>query len=180
VPSYNVGSNPSAVYVTPDGNFLYVANSGSNTLSAFLICDNATPACPTPDGSLTAVTGSPFATGLSPIAMAASPAEPTSKFLYVVNQQSNQISEFKISGGTGALSANTSPTISTGLNPAAIALITSSKASTTGGTTDYVYVVNSGASTVSSYGFDSTVGLLSVATTTAVATGGQPSSVVGR
>jgi 6-phosphogluconolactonase (cycloisomerase 2 family) len=181
VPSYNVGLNPSSVFITPDGNFLYVANSGSNNISAFVICDNATPACPSPDGSLAAVKGSPFSAGLGPGAMIASPANPVSKFLFVVDQQSSQISEFKISAGTGVLATNTAPAISTGLNPVAITLELGGPAiAATGGTTEYVYVVNSGTSSISSYNYDSTVGGLGlISTSSEVTTNGQPSAVVG-
>ncbi|HUK24238.1 MAG TPA: beta-propeller fold lactonase family protein [Terriglobales bacterium] len=181
--SYNAGTNPSGVLVTPDGNFLYVANAGSNSVSAFVICDNPTPDCPVADGHLTEVAGSPFSTGLGPRAMAATADKPVSKFLYVMNWQSNQIAEFKIAAGTGVLSANTSATISTGLNPAGLTLLTSANpsanAATTGGTLDYIYAVNNGASTISAFSFDNTVGVLSIVGTSTVATGGQPTAVAG-
>ena len=88
-------------------------------------------------------------------------AAPSGKFLFVVDRLSNQISEYKIATGTGGPDANTQATISTGANPvwAAIRVGTTIDAAT-GGTTDYLYVAELGASSLSIYMFDSTVGTL--------------------
>jgi 6-phosphogluconolactonase len=173
-----VGTAPSGVDITPDGGFLYVANSGSSNVSAFAICNQIVTSCsvPTsPDGSLTPVAGSPFSAGLGPAAMVAAPS---GKFLFVVDRQSNQISEFKIATGTGVLSANTQASISTGSTPVAVAVrLGTTVVSATQGTTDYLYVTNFAASTMTSYSFDSTVGLLGLVSSTPVVTGGQPSAV---
>src|SRR5579872_2769702 len=70
VPFYDDGqTSPSGLAVTPNGGFLYVANAGanSNNISAYAICDNVVNSCATassPDGTLTAVAGSPFPSGL--------------------------------------------------------------------------------------------------------------------
>ena len=62
------------------------------------------------------------------------------KFLFVVNRQSNQISEYKIATGTGVLTANTQATISTGLNPVwATTRKGTTVVTTTGGITDFLY-----------------------------------------
>ena len=114
-PVVPVGTTPSAVGMTPDGGFLYVGNA--STVSAFAICNQVLTSCndPTsPDGSLTAVAGSPFSAGIGPVAIVASPS---GKFLFVVNRLSNQISEYKIATGTGVLTPNTQSQISTGANP---------------------------------------------------------------
>jgi len=182
----NVGTNPSGLSIVeapnsnrPQGEFLYVANAGSNNLSAFAICDAVTVSCPNPnqpDGSLTEVTDSPFAAGLGPLAMVASP---DGQFLFVVNSQSNQISQFKVSLGTGSLVPNTQATISTGGNPVAIALrVGSTLISDTNGTEDFLFVTNRGGATIFSYSFDSTLGNLTEITPTA--TLGQPSAVVAK
>jgi DNA-binding beta-propeller fold protein YncE len=173
-----VGTAPSGMAITPDGGFLYLANSGSSNVSAFAICNQVVTSCsvPTsPDGSLTPVAGSPFSAGLGPAAMVAAPS---GKFLFVVDRQSNQISEFKIATGTGVLSANTQASISTGSTPAGVAVrLGTTVVAATQGTTDYLYVTNLAASTMTSYSFDSTVGLLGLVSSTPVVTGGQPSAV---
>jgi 6-phosphogluconolactonase (cycloisomerase 2 family) len=179
IQNYTVGTDPIGLAVTPDGGFLYAANSGpnSNSVSAFAICNQVVTSCtnPTqPDGTLTPVSGSPFAAGLGPVAMV---MEPTGKFLFVADQQSNQISEFKISTGTGVLAPNSQTTISTGANPAWLAFRAgTSTIATTSGTLDFLYVANLGSSTISVFSFDSTVGVLGQVRAP-VSTGGQPSAI---
>jgi 6-phosphogluconolactonase (cycloisomerase 2 family) len=56
-----VGNSPRSLTVDPSGNFLLVANSGSNNVSVFAI--NQT------NGGLAAVSGSPFATGKKPVSI---------------------------------------------------------------------------------------------------------------
>ncbi len=61
---YAAGMQPSAVVVDPTSLFVYAANSNDNTVSAYPL-DPKT-------GSLTPQSGSPFGTGLIPVAMAIS------------------------------------------------------------------------------------------------------------
>jgi len=180
--SYNTGTTPLGTLITPNGGFLYVANSGSSNVSGYAICDTVLTSCSNPnqpDGTLTEVTGppnSPFSAGLGPFTMAATA---DSKFLFVVNAQGNQISQFKISTGTGVLTANSQPTISTGANPVSIAIRTGTTTiEATNGTKNFVYVANRGAATVSSYAFDSTVGTLIVLASTV--SDGQPTVVAAK
>jgi 6-phosphogluconolactonase len=172
----SVGTTPSALAITPNGGFLYVANS--STLSGFAICNQVVTSCndPTaPDGTLTALTGSPFSSGLGPVSIVAAPS---GKFLFVVDRLSNQVSEYKVATGTGVLTANTQATISTAANPvwAAIRAGTTTDA-TTGGTTNYLYVAELGASSISIYTFDSTVGTLGRVGPPITITGGQPAAL---
>lgn len=175
-PVVAVGTAPAAVGMTPDGGFLYVGNA--STVSAFAICNQVLTSCNdpnSPDGSLTVVGGSPFSAGIGPVAIVAAPS---GKFLFVVNRLSNQISEYKIATGTGVLTPNTQSSISTGATPvgATIRAGTATVAAT-GGTTDFLYVPNLGASSVSVYSFDSTLGTLGLVGGPVPATGGQPSAV---
>jgi 6-phosphogluconolactonase (cycloisomerase 2 family) len=171
-----VGTTPSTLAVTPDGGFLYVANA--STLSGFAICNQVVTNCsdPTsPDGTLTPIAGSPFPAGLAPVSIV--PA-PSGKFLFVVDRLSNQVSQYKIATGTGVLTANTQATIGTGANPVWATIrpgVTTVAA--TGGITDYLYVANLGASSISIYMFDSTVGLLGLVGAPMSITGGQPSAL---
>jgi 6-phosphogluconolactonase (cycloisomerase 2 family) len=174
-----VGTAPIGVAITPDGGFLYVTNSGanSNSVSAFAICNQVVTTCSSPnhpDGTLTAVFGSPFSSGLGPVAIV---IEPTGKFLFVADQQSDEISEFRISKGTGVLAANSQTTISTGANPSWLAFRAgTSTISATSGMLNFLYVANLGASTISVFSFDSTVGVLGQVNAP-VTTGGQPSAI---
>jgi 6-phosphogluconolactonase len=97
--SYPVGHSPEGIAIDPTGTYLYVSNSADGTVSAFVIS-------PT-DGTLTAVTNSPFTavTGAgvpsinTPTAVA---IDPSSQFLYVANGDAGTVTPFTIGTG-GAL-----------------------------------------------------------------------------
>ncbi len=172
---YPVGTSPSAIAVTPDGNFLYVANTGSNTVSAFAICANASLTCVTPDGSLTPVAGSPFPAGLGPVSIA---ADPSGMFLFVADEQSNQVTPYKVSTGTGVLTVLSPAAISTGTNPVSIAVRAGSGALLgDGGTTNYVYVANTGSASISTFSYDTTTGTLTLVGGPITTIGNQPSAL---
>lgn len=86
----STGNGPGAVLIVA-GKFLYSAND-VGTVSGFTI-DNTT-------GILTAMTGSPFAAGVSPSALA---ADPNGKFLYVANTGGGTVSAFSIDTTSGSL-----------------------------------------------------------------------------
>ena len=83
------------IAVSTLGNFLYVPNGNSSTISVFTI----NPVT----GLLTPVPGSPFPTGVTPdqIALAVTP---DNRFLYAANSRSGKISAFSITAN-GALSS---------------------------------------------------------------------------
>lgn len=128
--SYSTGTSPAAVAFSKcaggsavntnctasDGDNLFVANSGlSNNISIFSACIEVTPACPTANGALQEISGSPVAAnGLGPTSFI---IHPLLNFVYVVDTQSNQISQFKYSPATGALTALTPAAVSTGTAP---------------------------------------------------------------
>jgi 6-phosphogluconolactonase len=162
---YTAGTAPSSLAITPNGNTLYSTNSGSSNISAFTICDNASPSCTSPDGSLTPVAGSPFSAGLGPVYVAISS---TGNFAYVVDQTSNQLSGYKVGAGTGVLTATTPlATVSTGTHPSWVAISSGEQ---------FVYVANNGAASISTFTMDNTTGALTVVGTP-VTTGPQPSAI---
>ena len=181
---YTVGLAPSGLGMVPSGGFLYVTNSGSNNVSAFAICDKVVTSCADPnhpDGTLTAVTGSPFSAGLGPIAIA---ADPSFNFLYVLDKQSSEISEFSFAPGSGVLTALSSPSISTGLTPFSLVIIAGTTGSNVGNTltnpTDFVFVSNNGASTVSEFSLNTTSGVLTSVGQATTVSGGNPSAVAAQ
>jgi 6-phosphogluconolactonase (cycloisomerase 2 family) len=89
---FNAGSTPVAVLAEPSGKFLYVANSGSSTISAYRI-DNST-------GLLTPISGT-FTTGSSPDSLSVSN---DGKFLYAANKSAGTVSIFTINSN-GSLTA---------------------------------------------------------------------------
>jgi DNA-binding beta-propeller fold protein YncE len=76
---YAVGTGPTGVIVDPTGSYVYVANKGSNNISAFTLTAAS--------GQLTGIAGSPFASGgLLPIALV---NDNSKQFVAVINSGSN-------------------------------------------------------------------------------------------
>jgi len=76
---YAVGTGPTGVILDPTGTYVYVANKGSNNISAFTLTATS--------GKLTAISGSPFASGGQlPIAMI---NDNSKAFLAVINSGAN-------------------------------------------------------------------------------------------
>lgn len=99
-------SEPRSVAVNPAGTFLYVAERGSDQVSAFTI-DSTT-------GVLSAISGSPFSTGVG-IEPRSLVVHPNGSYLYVANQGSDDVSAFTINTD-GSLTPTSPATFSTGAN----------------------------------------------------------------
>lgn len=131
------GVQPQAMAITPDGQNLFIANSGDNTISAYSVNS---------DGTLKSAGTTP-SPGALPIALA---MDPTGKILFAAEENSGDIAVFTVSSTSltlvGAFPTQTvaSPVIS---NPTAIAV------SPTG---NFLYVTNSATNWVLGYSFDST------------------------
>ncbi|MEO7207813.1 MAG: beta-propeller fold lactonase family protein [Steroidobacteraceae bacterium] len=89
-------TNIAVTCTTNPPRFAYVANRGSNNVSAYTVDPNS--------GALTEVSGSPFATGLSATSVA---IDPSSSFVYGANGGSGSISAYVITAASGALTALT-------------------------------------------------------------------------
>src|SRR6266496_4193701 len=129
IAQYQTGANPAALAFSrcaggkvlnanctaSDGDNLFVANSGlSNNISIFAACIEVTPSCASPDGRLQAV-GSPVsASAIGPSSIVVSPQL---DFVYVVDTQSNEVSQFKYGPASGSLTSLSPATISTGSSP---------------------------------------------------------------
>ena len=139
------GAVPSAIALTPSGSALFVANSGSNSISSYSINSDATL---TPASATTP-------TGTTPMGLA---IDSGGKFLFVANQGSSSISVFSING-TGLTAVPGSPftTIPVGYSfengtlPSAVAVSNSGK---------FLYVANQLANFVSAFAINSTSGAL--------------------
>ena len=95
------GSGPKSITVDPSGKFVYVVNDDfediNGSISAYTIDGNS--------GALTAVMGSPFATGQGPASMT---IDPSGRFAYVNNEDDSpggDISGYTINATNGALTA---------------------------------------------------------------------------
>lgn len=94
--NFQAGTSPWSVTIDPSGKFAYVANNFNgalgNSISAYTINVGT--------GVLTAVAGSPFVAGVSPISVT---IDPTGKFAYAANYGSSDVSAYLINTSTGAL-----------------------------------------------------------------------------
>ena len=122
------------------GKFLLVANGPSNTVGVFAV----NPV----NGQLTAVSGSPFATGGGSDA-AKIAFHPSNQFVYVTSLN-GVVSAFGFNSTTGALTAVGSP-VATGASPWLMAIHPNGQ---------YLYVLNQGPSTISAYSINATTGAL--------------------
>jgi 6-phosphogluconolactonase (cycloisomerase 2 family) len=192
IASYNSGTNPAALAFSrcaggkalnstctaADADSLFVANSGvSNNINIFTACVQVTPVCSSANGTLQEISGSPVSTnGVAPVSVI---VDSQLNFVYVVNKQSNQISQYAYSPATGLLTALAPATISTGISPVS------------GGITsdgNFVIIPDSGASDLAVFKVDSTTsssgsaptGRLARATTSSITLSSQPSSAVVR
>jgi 6-phosphogluconolactonase (cycloisomerase 2 family) len=153
VPLFNTDQVPAGVAVDPCDRFVYVSDSLTNKVSAYMICTTVivpTP-CPKADGSLVEVSGSPFslagnANGPGPIAV-----DPYGNNVYVVGTLSNTLSGFKISAATGGLTAMTPAVVATGLEPRSI---------TIRGDDNWMFIANHNGATVSQYSIVPATGAL--------------------
>lgn len=87
--------NPRGLVLSPNGRYIYLTNQAAGTLSAFQVS-------PT-DGSLTAVSGSPFPGGASPVLLA---IEPTFGRLLIstdADAEGNQLRLYRVNPDSGAL-----------------------------------------------------------------------------
>ena len=100
-------STPSSVVVERTGNFVYVTNEFSNSVSGFTINLTAGPSF----GALTPIAGSPWATGTWPISVVAVPSS-NAPFIYVSNDGSNNVSGYSYDGTTGVLTPVTGSPLS--------------------------------------------------------------------
>jgi 6-phosphogluconolactonase (cycloisomerase 2 family) len=154
-------SLPSSVTVDPSGKFAYVVNRGSNDVSAFTIDLSINPTA----GALTPVLGSPFATGAIPRSVA---VDPSGRFAYVANSNSNNVSAFTINSATGALVPLPGSPFAAGTTPMSIIVDPSGK---------FAYVANLNSSNVWVFAIDATTGALTPVAGSPFAAGTNPSSV---
>jgi 6-phosphogluconolactonase len=154
VPAFATDQKPAGVAVDPCDRFVYVSNYLANRISAYTICSTVIQgSCPAADGTLLAVSGSPFslsgnANGPGPLVV-----DPYGNYVYVVGTKSNTVSAFKLSPISGSLTALTPAVVATGLQPTSI---------TIRGDDNWMFVTNFNAASVSQYAITPASGSLTV------------------
>jgi len=114
------GSSPYGLAISSNGNYLYTANFGDNTISEFTInMTGSATSSGVPPGGLMPIAGSPIGeTNTGPVSLL---IDPSGTYLYVANQQSSgNVAGYTIGTG-GALSLLTSSPYPTGAAPNFIA-----------------------------------------------------------
>jgi 6-phosphogluconolactonase len=106
---YTAGTQPSSIMVAPNGKFIYVLNSGSNTITQFSIAS---------DGTLTKV-GNDVQTGTLPVAIT---IDSQQRFVAVANKTSGNVSFYRVDSSSGALTEFGSSPVTTGNNPIALTI----------------------------------------------------------
>jgi 6-phosphogluconolactonase len=94
----------------PTASFAFVSNSGAGTVSAFAVSTS---------GSLSPVSGSPFAAGAGAEFMA---VDKVHNFLFVANQGANNLTAFSVNTSTGMLAAAPGSPFATGAAPLGVAV----------------------------------------------------------
>ena len=146
---------PSALIGNGNGKFLYVALAGTananNKIAAFVIDPNT--------GSLTAVSGSPFATGNDPLYMALVPVTLVGfqEFLYTANVQDDTISAFIADGNSGILTPVSGSPYAGGTSLGGLAVTPTG----TSAGNFFLYAADPQAKTIRAYTIDGTTGALS-------------------
>lgn len=115
-PSSSGGTSPQAIRVTPNGNFVIVGNQASGSVSVFSL-DAGT-------GTVTAVSGSPFATGSAPgpIAM-----DPSGTHVFVGDVVDNSLSAYTIDSSGNLTLVGTPIALGNNAQPSSIAVDPSGK-----------------------------------------------------
>ncbi|NOZ54827.1 MAG: lactonase family protein [Gammaproteobacteria bacterium] len=104
------GKDPVAVAQDPRNRFVYVANAGSNNVSAYRI-DTA--------GNLTEIEGSPYATGKNPSQIS---IDANGWYIYVLNKDTEDLSIFLIHAKTGQLAEAQDSPLKLGHQPLSMSL----------------------------------------------------------
>src|SRR6266446_3448180 len=112
---FPAGTDPKALALlgtAPWGTYLYVANAGSDTVSAYAVDSSS--------GALTPLSPATFATGKGPSSIA---VDPSLGYIYVANNGgSNDVSAFSVDIGTGLLTPLAGSPFPAGANPLSLAL----------------------------------------------------------
>jgi 6-phosphogluconolactonase len=148
----NVGNNPIAVTTSNFNSFVYVVDQEVSPNAVILgFAENASTGALTvvPGTVITTVAGKTVATGYPAGTVPSAIAEdPTSRFVYVTDQATNQLYG-KVVQANGSLVSMVNGPFTTGTFPVAVTMDPRGK---------YMYVANFNASTVSAYAIDQATG----------------------
>jgi 6-phosphogluconolactonase (cycloisomerase 2 family) len=154
---FAAGNNAYSVAVDPSGKFVYVTNENSGVkgnISAYIINPST--------GALSAMAGSPFASGNGPISVT---VDPSGHFVYVAAEG---VSAYTINRSTGDLRAVPGSPFATGDNAYSVAVDPSGQ---------FAYVANQFSNSVSAFTINSSTGALRPLAGSPFAAGSNPVSI---
>ena len=164
------GFFPQGIAIDPLGRFVYTANSDDDTVSMFTINQTTGVLTPTTPAAVSTYVPSSNAQNSDPVNVT---ADPSGKFLYVVNGEEDTISMFDINQTTGVLTPTIPATVPAGLFPFTIAIAPNGK---------FAYVpdnLSNGVNGVWQYTIDPNTGVLTpVASNPTAPAGNGPTAVV--
>jgi len=142
-----VGTTPSGLFSPPTtgATFLYVTNSGSGNIYGFQVLS---------DGTLLPNATLITSAGIAPLAML---SDPQARYLYVLDNVSSLVFEFRLNAVTGLLTPLSPPSASTGANPVSFTL----RSDGTVNGNFWLFTSNFTSNTVSTFLLTSTTGVLS-------------------
>jgi len=143
---FGTGGGPYAEVVSHDGNYLYISNSYDKTISVYAI--NGT------SGALTQISGSPYSTGSS--AALGLTLDPTGRFLYAADHDSEEVVTFNVDRTSGALIGK--HTVRS--RGPAIASVVVSGARAAQYTPAFTYATNATSNDISAYSINPATGVL--------------------
>ncbi len=152
------GANPRGMAVTPDNGFVYVANSGGNSISQFAVG---------PSGALTPLSPASVATGAgtTPQWVAVTPDQ---RFAYVANRGTGTVGQYRVLSD-GRLS---------GLPTVSIAAGTTTESLVVNPAGTVLYAASRGTGEVFQFAIDQASGQLSALSTPKVATSTDPAMII--
>jgi 6-phosphogluconolactonase (cycloisomerase 2 family) len=127
-PAFATDTTPAGVAVDPCNRFVYVSDSLTNKVSAYIMCNGTVTSPPQActnlaiPGGLVPVAGSPFSLPGSTNGPGPLVVDPYGNFVYVLGTLSNTINPLKIAPISGALAPGNPATVATGIGPVSIVI----------------------------------------------------------
>lgn len=156
---YATGNLPTALTTSPDGHFVYVTNKedgvGAGSISEYAVNQST--------GALTALAGSPFATGTNPDAIAITP---NNKFAVVTTAGDNSVRSYAVQ--TNGQLTSFPLAVRAGSLPTAVAISSDNQ---------YAYVTSSGDNSLRTYAINSFNGQLTALDASTLTIAGGPAAL---
>lgn len=113
---FKTGNEPVAITVDPRGLYIYVANTLDNDVTAYTITQSSGA-----PSTIVNSTSTVYSTDTQPMSLVVDPA--LGRFVYTANQLGNDVTGFRLSADTGAMTTNQASPYTSGYGPTSIAMV---------------------------------------------------------